>query len=363
VKLELAPGWEGSMTALGPAPGGLANHYRAADYDTLVDSPIVAGKLKMRQFAVEGVPHILVGAGEFGNWNIDEAASKWAKVVQEVHDFWGELPFQRYVLLDVFRRGGGGLEHLNSALLTSRPGATAADASWAEFVCHEYFHAFNVKRLRPTDLDTFDYENPPRTSGLWISEGLTTYYGELLPCRAGISSATDFLSFLSSSIERLQRSPGRLAQSLEQASLDVWNTPTSGLARDANTNTISYYVKGPVVGWLLDARIQHATGGRKTLDDLMRLAYRRYSGKRGFTAEQFCQTAGEVAGGDLKQWFQKNVSSTEELDYSEALEWFGLRFAAGAGPTARGKLESDPGATPAQKASWHKLTGPSRNHK
>jgi predicted metalloprotease with PDZ domain len=358
VKLKLPGNWNGSMTALNPAPGAWPNQYRAEDYDALVDSPIVAGKLKTREIRVDGVQHVLVDAGEYDQWNSDQAAQQLEKVIRENRMFWGQLPFKRYVFLNIFRNGGGGLEHRNSTLLTSTPHATEATERWLQFVCHEYFHAFNVKRLRPVELDTFDYERPPRTAGLWVSEGLTTYYGELLPCRAGISAPTNFLAWLSSSIDRLQRSPGRLVQTLEQSSLEVWSTPTSGLARDTTTNTVSYYVKGPIVGFLLDAKIQHATHGRKSLDDLMRLAYARYSGKHGFTAEQFRDTAGQVAGVNLRDWFKKNISSTEELDYSEALDWFGLRFAPGEnGPSW--KLEVRPDATDAQKDHWKKLTGPS----
>jgi predicted metalloprotease with PDZ domain len=211
-------------------------------------------------------------------------------------------------------------------LLTSSPRAAAPTFRWLAFVSHEYFHSFNVKRLRPVEISTFDYERPPQTGSLWVSEGLTSYYGELLVCRAGLGSQQDCLASLSSHIAQLQNSPGRLLQTLEQSSLDVWNSGTSGVGRDTATK-VSYYVKGPVVGFLLDAKVQRETGGKKSLDDVMRLAYKRYSGERGFTPEQFRKTAEEVAGVDLREWFRKAVSSVEELDYAETLDWFGLRFA------------------------------------
>ena len=147
----------------------------------------------------------------------------------------------------------------------------------------------NVKRLRPVELGPFDYENPPQTSSLWISEGLTTYFGDLMVIRAGLGTAQDFLSSLSTNIGQLQTSPGRLAQTLDQSSLDVWNSGTSGVGRDTVTK-VSYYVKGPVVGSLLDAKIQRSTEGKKNLGDVMRLAYTRYSKARGFTSEQFRKT-------------------------------------------------------------------------
>jgi predicted metalloprotease with PDZ domain len=235
---------------------------------------------------------------------------------------------------------------------------TTPTSAWLAFVSHEYFHAFNVKRLRPVELGPFDYENPPRTTGLWISEGLTTYFGELIATRAGLGTVQDYLARVSSRISSLQNSPGRLVQTLEQSSLDVWNSGTSGVGRDPATQ-VSYYVKGPVVGFLLEAKIQRVTGGKKSLDDVMRLAYKRYAGERGFTAEQFRQTAEEVAGIDLKEWFRKAISSTEELDYTEALDWFGLRFAAsdGQSPARAWKLEIRPDATEANKSHLRRLVG------
>ena len=150
--------------------------------------------------------------------------------------------------------------------------------------------------------------------------------------------------------------------------MDVWASGTSGVGRDTATK-LSYYVKGPVVGFLLDARIRRATGGTKSLDDVMRLAYRRYSGERGFTPEQFRATAEEVAGTDLKEWFRKALASTEELDYREALDWFGLRFAPSDDPAKAWKLEVREDATAAQKAHFRALMaapgahdGPGEDH-
>ena len=356
VRLNLPSTWKQSMTSLDPAPGGLQNHYSAPDYDTLADSPVVAGNLVVNEFEIDGARHYVVDAGEIGKWDSKRAAEDLEKIVRETRTFWGFLPFKRYVFLTVFRQGGGGLEHLNSTLLTaSSARITTPDVRWLAFVSHEYFHSFNVKRLRPVELGPFDYEQPPNTSSLWISEGLTTYFGDLVVARAGLCSAGDLLARLSSNIGQLQTSPGRLLQTLEQASLDVWNSGTSGVGRDAATK-VSYYVKGPIVGFLLDARIQRATGGRKSLDDVMRLAYKRYSGTRGFTPEEFRRTAEEVAGADLKEWFRKALASTEELDYTEALDWFGLRFASSSDQTPANawRLEMREDATEPQRSHFRR---------
>jgi predicted metalloprotease with PDZ domain len=369
VRFELPSSWKRTMTALEPSADGLPNHYRADDYDTLVDSPIVAGNPSVHEFEVDGSKHLLVDIGELGRWDGEQAAREIEKLVEENRRLWGSLPFKRYLFLNVFRQGGGGLEHKNSTLLTAAPpraGYPARNFRWLSFVSHEYFHAFNVKRLRPVELGPFDYEHPPSTTGLWIAEGFTSYYGDLIVVRSGLGTPQDFLAAVSSQIEQLQNSPGRLVQSLEQSSLDVWSSGTSGIGRSRDKK-VNYYEKGLIVGFLLDARIQHATAGTKSLDDLMRQAYKLYGGERGFTPEQFRLKAQEIAGADLKEWFRKNISSTEELDYTEALDWFGLRFAPEPPPDAekkqpakkKWKLEIREDASEAQKGHLKKLTAPS----
>jgi predicted metalloprotease with PDZ domain len=165
--------------------------------------------------------------------------------------------------------------------------------------------------------------------------------------RAGLYTTDEFLTLLSNHIATLQGSPGRLKQTLEQASLDVWNSGTSGIGRDPE-NLVSYYVKGPVVGFVLDAKIQRATGGRKSLQDVMRLAYRRYSGARGFTADEFRKTAEAVAKTELAGPFRSWLASTDEIDYQEALDWFGLKFTNEAGSKEPWRLAVRTDAAPEQ---------------
>ena len=284
VTFVVPPNWPRSVTALAPAPDGAPHHYLAANYDELVDSPAVIGDVAVHEFEVGGSRHVLADAGAVPPaWDGAAAAANLERIVRATGRFWGFLPYERYVFLNVFRQGGGGLEHAASTLLTSSSSMTGGgNARWLAFVAHEYFHALNVKRLRPVELGPFDYERPPVTAGLWISEGLTSYYGDLLVARAGLTSPAEYLASLSGAIRSLQNSPGRLVQTLEQASLGIFATGGSGVGGDRNT-TVSYYGKGSVVGWLLDARIQRATGGAKSLDDLMRLAYRRFSDAHGFT--------------------------------------------------------------------------------
>jgi predicted metalloprotease with PDZ domain len=210
---------------------------------------------------------------------------------------------------------------------------------WLDFISHEYCHAFNAKRLRPVELGPFDYEQEPRTPSLWITEGFTTYFGEMALVRARLMKPEQFLASMSKEIASVQGAPGRLVQTLEASSNDVWTSDsTSGIGGDPKTS-VSYYTKGYVVAFLLDAKVRLSTGGARTLQDVIRLAYRRYGGARGFKPEEFRGTASEVTGTDLEPWFHRAIASVEELDYDEALDWYGLRFAPGSF-----SLERRPGA-------------------
>lgn len=233
----------------------------------------------------------------------------------------------------------------------------AAYLRWLNFVSHECFHAMNVKRLRPVELGPFDYEGAPKTPSLWISEGLTTYYGDLMVVRSGLADAAEFLNDMSTLIEQLQNTPGRLVQTLSQSSLDVWSSENSAVGMD-RAATVSYYTKGPIVGLLLDAHIRHLTDNRRSLDDVMRAAYARYSGAHGFTPEQFRAVASEVAGTNLDSWFHRALDTTAELDYDEALAWYGLELQGGNDRKARWQLVMRPDASDSQRSHLASLVAP-----
>lgn len=327
VRIELASGWKTSATALTPVAGA-ANSYRAEDFDTLVDSPIIVGNPVIETFTVDAKPHHLVFEGDPSVVDAERAATDTQKIVQAAREVWGQLPYPHYFFLDLVTDSGGGLEHKNSTMLMSGRFMTRtrrAYLGWLGLVSHEYFHNWNVKRLRPIELGPFDYETEVYTKGLWIAEGFTDYYGGLIVARAGLSSRDEFLDDVSGHIEAVQNVPGRLTQPVGMASYDTWIKQYRPDENSVNTS-INYYPKGAVIAFLLDAKIRRATSGAKTLDDAMRLAYQRYSGAKGYTLDQFYQTMGEVAGTDLKPWFASVVDTTGELDYTAALDWFGLRF-------------------------------------
>jgi len=330
VRLVLPPSWAQTRTALPETPGGRSHHYSAPDFDTLVDSPIVAGNPAVYEFRIDGTPHDLVNVGEAGVWEGAKAAGDLEKIVRAAREMWGALPYDRYLFLNLITEGGGGLEHKNSSVLMTNRWATrthSAYVAWLGLAAHELFHAWNIKRLRPVELGPFDYENENHTRSLWIAEGFTEYYADQLLLRAGLVSDADYLRMLSSNIESVQRTPGRLVQAVEMASFDAWIKYYRPDENSSNTS-INYYAKGAVLAFLLDARIRRATDGARTLDDVMRVAYQRYSGSSGYTPEQFEALVAGVAGpgAGVREWFARAVESPEELEYDEALDWFGLRF-------------------------------------
>ena len=331
-----AAGWARSMTSLPEMAGG-AHRYRAPDFDTLADSPIVIGNPAVHEFTVDGKKHYLVNEGEGGIFDGARAAKDLEAIVREYRRMWGFLPYEKYLFLNLLTESGGGLEHKNSTVLMASRWTTRTRRTynnWLNLASHEFFHAWNVKRLRPVELGPFDYENEVHTKNLWIAEGVTEYYGALTLHRAGITTREEYLDSVSDNIEELQTTPGRLVQSAEMASFDAWIKYYRPDENSINT-AVSYYTKGAVVGLLLDARVRKATNGAKSLDDVMKAAYEKYSGMRGYTADEFRVVAEQVAGTSLKAFWDSAVSGTDELDYKEALDTLGLRFRSVSVPADR----------------------------
>ena len=328
VQFDLPAGWSRSETALPLHPSGDAHRYWVPDVDTLIDAPILLGNPDVRTFDVEGVEHHVVTLGASGPWNHQQALADIQKITKTQVQFWGDIPYPHYRFLVVLAERGGGLEHLNSTLMmTSRFNQLrrADRMRWLGLVSHEFFHTWNVKRLRPQGLGPFDYENEVYTPSLWVAEGITSYYDDLMLVRAGLMTEKEYLDRLSRSIADVRNRPGRLVQSLGDASFDAWIKYYRKDENSSNTQ-VSYYSKGAVVAWMLDAEIRRATSGRVTLDDLMRQASARFSDE-GFSPEAFRDLASEVAGSDLGPFFEATVDSAEPLDLGGALQWWGLRFA------------------------------------
>ena len=233
VRFELPATWTGSATALLPI-AGQAHAYRAEDFDTLVDSPIVLGNPVVRSFDVAGKQHHLVLEGDPSLFDADRAAADIARIVAAGKGVMGPLVYPHYYFLNMVVETGGGLEHRNSFLTMSNRFVTRSRQpyiNWLSLVGHEYFHNWNAKRLRPAELGPFDYETENYTKSLWVVEGVTDYYGPLLVRRAGLTTTAEYLDMLSSSIEAVQTRPGRRVQSPR------WRRSTHGSSSTGPTRT------------------------------------------------------------------------------------------------------------------------------
>ena len=314
VKLNLPKKWKRSACALDNLDE--PHKYVANSYDELLDNPIVAGNVQVYPFDVGGVPHQLINVGESGYWDGVQAAADLKKMVAAHHEIWGNVPYKKYLFINMIAEARGGLEHDNCTLImTSRWNFRDAKKykDWLSLASHEFFHTWNVRRLRPKNLKRYDYENEMYTRSLWIAEGITSYYENLALVRCGLISRKEYLERLSETVEEVQVRPGRKVQTLSDCSFDTW---IKFYRSDENSNNtrISYYSKGTVVAFLLDAKIRATSKGKRSLDDVMRKMYATYS-KTGYTPENFRATASEVAGTDLSEWFNKSIDSTSELDF------------------------------------------------
>ena len=310
-----------------PRASASANTFRAANFDILYDSPFEVSDYKETIFDVRGKPHRYVVTGE-GNYDLKQIAADTTKIAEEGTKIFGELPVDDYLFI-VNLRGGGGLEHLNSTALQWNRFGFKPKTRYNGFlglVAHEYFHLWNVKRIRPDALGPFDYENENYTKLLWVAEGATAYYEGILLRRAGLITDKEMLDSKASMIEALQNRPGRFETSLEEASMDAW---IKYYRQDENSinNQVSYYDKGEIVNMMLDITIRGMSGGSKSLDDVMRHLYNEfYKKNRNYTPEDFQKAAELAAGGSLEDFFSKYVRGEAEIDFNGILKNVGLEL-------------------------------------
>jgi len=309
-----------------PEVEGVANTFKAKNYDILYDSPFEVSNFKEKKFVVEGKPHRYVVTGE-GNYDLDKMAADTTKIIEECYKLFGELPYDNYTFI-LNLRGGGGLEHLNSTALQFNANGFRGGAyrGFLGLVAHEYFHLWNVKRLRPDALGPFDYENENYTKLLWVAEGATSYYSTVLLKRAGLVPRNRVVSAIGGIISGLQRRPGRFQTSLEEASQDAWIKSYRPDENAVNTY-ISYYSKGQLVNFLLDLKIRTLSGGAKSLDDVMRHLYTEFYKKgKNYTPEDYQKISEMLAGASLDDFFGKYVRGRDEIDYNSILNPIGMRI-------------------------------------
>ncbi len=306
---------------------GSTNTFTAPNFDILYDSPFEVSDFKEHTFVAAGKPHRLVITGE-GNYDMKQIGIDTAKIAEAAVGIFGDMPTDDYLII-LNLRGRGGLGHLNStALQWNRFGFRPRSQyiAFLNLVAHEYFHLWNVKRIRPDTLGPFDYENENYTKLLWVAEGTTSYYESVLLHRAELITDDEFLESKSSVIQALQHRPGRFETSLEESSMDAW---IKYYRQDANAinNQISYYDKGDIVSMMLDIVIREGSGGQRSLDDVMRYLYDEfYKKNRNFSPADFQQAAEKMAGRGLDDFFRQYVSGRAEIDYNSILSAVGLRL-------------------------------------
>ena len=333
--------WKKVATGLSPV-AGQAFTYEAPNLDILIDSPLEIGNHKTFTFTAAGVPHTVA---MFGDVEYDEERLKadYKRICETAFSVVGEHPCKDYTfIVQHIPPGGGGLEHLNSTTLETNRNAYSTETNYKRFfglVAHEYFHLWNVKRIRPIALGPFDYENENYTHMLWLSEGCTSFYGEYIQMRAGFYSPTDYLGLVANDITSIENQPGVRVQSVAESSWDAW---IKGYRPNENSSnsTISYYSKGSVLGLLLNLSILSGSNGERNMDDLMRFLYTEYykKQKRGFTDAEFRQAAEQTAGRKLDDFFAIGVNSAEPINYNTYFEPVGMQLVNAAARTQDGFL-------------------------
>ncbi len=304
------------------------NTYSAADFDILYDSPIEVGNQDIFEFTAAGVNHEVAMYGG-GNYDKEVLKRDMAKIVHEQTKVFGVNPNKRYVfIVHNFNSGGGGLEHLNSTVLGATRNAYSTEAGLLRFlglVSHEYFHLWNVKRLRPIALGPFNYDEENYTSNLWIAEGFTAYYQDIFTQRAGLQSADRYVANLASLISSVENQPGNKVQSVSDASFDAWIKHYRPNENSPNS-TISYYSKGALIALIMDLEIIHSTQGKAGLDEVMKAMYDEYyvKRKRGYTDGEFKAMAEKTAGHSLSDIYNNYVNDVKTIDYNKYFNYAGL---------------------------------------
>ena len=302
----------------------------AENFDELIDSPILLGNQSQYSFDVNGVPHSLAMAGE-AEYDSAKVVADMQKVCVKAAEIIGEHPCKQYTFLVInANSGSGGLEHANSCVLHTSRNVYTNDGQYKNFlglVAHEYFHLWNVKRIRPVELGPFDYDNENYTSMLWFSEGFTSYYDDLICVKAGIISPERYMEITSSNINTIENVPGNKVQSVSEASFDAWIKYYRANENSQNA-TSNYYTKGSIIGLLLDLQIISNSKGKKSLDDLMKILYTKYYKglNRGFTESEFKIEAENLSGVKLDSFFSKYINGTESIDYNSVIKRLGLQL-------------------------------------
>jgi predicted metalloprotease with PDZ domain len=343
--IEAPEGWT-VMNGLS-AQKGDGNRWlmRAPNYDILIDCPTEiapvsspSGPVRVRNFAYAGKNFRVVIHNNGSEKNVDRFVGDLERIVKTEFEIIGPPDYEQYTFLfhfNPYTPHGDGMEHLNSTqiVITGNLGddATYDECLWVS--AHEFFHSWNVKRLRPVSLGPWDYTREDYTPSLWIAEGLTSYYASLTLRRAGLTDDSKFFKHLANTIETIQDSYGRFERSAQQASFDTWFWHDTPDTTNWQNVFLSYYTHGEILGVLIDLEIRRRTANAKSLDDVFRALYKKfydsppatyYLGGHGFREEDFLETLNNVSSTDFADFWRRNIATTAELDYNGYLKAAGL---------------------------------------
>ena len=328
IEVKIVPpqsNWQIATTL--PTVENKTNTFVAKDFDTLVDTPFEIGIHSIHDFTVLGKPHSLIIWGA-GNAKAEQIIADTTKVIEVEAEMFGGLPYEQYLfLLHLSGSGYGGLEHKDCCTLNYPRFGFLERQKYQRFiqlVAHEFFHLWNVKRIRPKVLEKFNYESESYTTSLWFCEGTTSYYDILIPLRAGIYNRQTCLKNLSDDLNKYLNINGRKVQPLGESSYDAW-IKLYRRNEYSDNNQISYYLKGQFVSLLIDLRIRAKHQNQRSLDDVMRLMWSRFGEQEvGFSETQLRETIAEVAEENLDDFFSLCIETTEELPFDDYLDPFGL---------------------------------------
>jgi predicted metalloprotease with PDZ domain len=332
IAIRLPAGWDFASALPTIADRGGEIVLEADGLDHAVDSPCIAGALQRLELHALGVRHTVVLEGLAGLAVPKDFAADLTRLIEcAANVFGGRLPYDHYTFLCLFADNGhGGLEHSHSTTLLSGRTALHRASAYRDFLSlaiHEVFHAWNVKRMRPAELWTYDYERENYTRLLWLVEGFTAYYDDLLCRRAGIYSVSEYLAVLAKNLTNLWSGVGRQRMSLSDSSFDAWIR----LYRpDENTRNSSqnYYGNGAIVALVLDLTIRKTTGGERCLDDAMRALYRStFEAGRGYRRQDIAKCLAEAARTEIGPLLDSLVDGPLDPDVSALLADFGVSVA------------------------------------
>ena len=335
VELDVPNPWrsQSGMKRLGK------HRFTANNYDILASSPIETGVHDYYQFSADNRDYEVVIWGK-GNFNGPQIVKDYKKMVVEHGKMWGGYPFKRYLfIIHATTNVRGATEHINSTVIQTEAMGFTSKEDYRRFIStssHEFVHTWNVKAYRPKGIQVYDYEKENYSDLLWIAEGSTNYFGELLLVRSGLLDPKIFLEALAEKVQKYLDRPGRKVMSANEASFDRW---IEGGGDRANNASVNIYTKGNLLSLLMDVELLKATNAEKGYAEVHKLLYERFPvNEKGFTADDIKLLMQEISTKDFSEMWQTNMESTGEIDFTSLFDSLGLQFSRGEESNEEGEI-------------------------